>query len=40
MEKEPMRVLTPFQCDGTKKDWEPQRERGYHLKSLFFFFFK
>ena len=36
MEKEPVRVLTPFQCDGTKKHWEPQRAREYHLKSLFF----
>ena len=40
MEKEPVRVLTPFQCDGTKKkNWEPPGERGYHLKSLFFFHF-
>ena len=39
MEKEPVRVLTPFQCDGTKKHWEPHRERGYHLKILFSFFF-
>ena len=45
MEKEPVRVLTPFLCNGTKKHWEPHRERGYHLKSLFlllffpFFFF-
>ena len=36
MEKEPVRVLTPFQCDGTKTHWEPQRAREYHLKSLFF----
>ena len=41
MEKEPVRVLTPFQCDGTKKkkkkkNWEPQREREYHLKVSFF----
>ena len=38
MEKEPVRVLTTFQCDGTKKHWEPQRAREYHLKSLFFLF--
>ena len=36
MEKEPVRVLTPFQCDGTKNT-------GNHLKKedtiyLFFFF--
>ena len=34
MEKEPVRVFTPFQWDGTKKHWEPQREREYHLKNL------
>ena len=38
MEKEPVRVLTPFQCDGTKKHWEPHRERGHHLKNIFLFF--
>ena len=25
MEKESVRVLTPFQCNGTKKHWKPQR---------------
>ena len=41
MEKEPVRVLTPFQCNGTKKHWEPHRKREYNLKSFFFppFFF-
>ena len=33
--KGPVRVLTPFQWNGTKKHWEPHRNRGYHLKSLF-----
>ena len=32
--KKPVRVLTPFQCDGTKKHWEPHGERGYYLKNL------
>ena len=34
-----MRVLTPFQCNRTKKHWEPHRERGYHLNNVFFFVF-
>ena len=58
MEKEPVRVLTLFLCNGTKKNQnqnktkqnktktkqknktnrEPHRERGYHLKFLFFYF--
>ena len=35
MEKEPVRVLTLFLCNGTKKHGEPRREIGYHLKNHF-----
>ena len=35
MEKEPVRVLTLFLCNGTKKHREPHREIGYHLKIKF-----
>ena len=37
MEKEPVRILTLFLCNGTKKHREPHGERGYHLKYLFNF---
>ena len=37
MGKEPVRVLTLFLSNGTKKHREPHRERGYHLNKSFFF---
>ena len=40
MEKEPVRILTLFLCNGTKKHREPHGERGCHLKCLFFLIFK
>ena len=36
MEKEPVRVLTLFLCNGTKKHTEQHTERGYHLSFFFF----
>ena len=39
MEKEPVRILTQFLCNGTKKHSEPHGERGYHLKYFFFLIF-
>ena len=41
MKKEPVRVLTPFnamvprQQQQQQQHWEPQTERGYHLKFTF-----
>ena len=39
MEKEPVRELTLFLYNGTRKHWESHTGRGYDLKNLFFFFF-